>query len=131
MICQCKQHMYRYQILANPLSKLFCFQNTEALRTEENWKVIIIRFYSNLLLLNQSEEAVTRWASRSIFRWATHLNMSLFTSVHPSVHRSVAHHISETQHHVIMIFGTHVKWWYLQVFFLIFKFFWFFRQLGV
>ena len=38
-----------------------------------------------------------------VFRWGTHLYMSLFLSVHPSV----AHHISGTVHHVIIIFCTH------------------------
>ena len=39
-----------------------------------------------------------------IFRWGTHLYMSLFLSVHPSV----VHHISGTIHHLIIIFGTHM-----------------------
>ena len=47
-----------------------------------------------------------------LFRWGTHLNMSLFLSVHPSVcqsvHSSVAHHISGTVYRVIIIFGAHV-----------------------
>ena len=52
------------------------------------------------------------------FRWGTHLSMSLFPSVRlsirPSVRPSVAHHISGTVHHLIVIFDTLVKWWYLQ-----------------
>ena len=72
-----------------------------------------------------------------IFRWGTHLYMSLFLSARPSVRPSVTqHHISGTLHHMIMIFGiyTYVKWWYLHFF--IFNFFfifwkiWFFRLLG-
>ena len=35
----------------------------------------------------------------------THLYMSLFLSVHPSV----PHHISGTIHHLIIIFGTHLQ----------------------
>ena len=55
-----------------------------------------------------------------LFRWGTHLYMSLFRSVHPSVHLSVVHHTSGTIHHLIIIFGTRVKWWYLQVSFALF-----------
>ena len=61
-----------------------------------------------------------------LLRWNTHLHMTLFPSVLPSygrlsiglsvrssvhqssVYPSVAHHISGTVHHVIMIFGTQV-----------------------
>ena len=56
-----------------------------------------------------------------LFRWGTHLCMSFFLSVcpsiHPSIHPSVAYHISGTVHHLIIIFGTHVNWCYLQEFF--------------
>ena len=38
------------------------------------------------------------------FRWGTHLYMSLFPSVRPSI----VHHISGTVHHLIIIFGAHV-----------------------
>ena len=34
---------------------------------------------------------------------------------------SVSLHISGTVHHMIVIFGTRVKWWYLQQFFSFFK----------
>ena len=43
-----------------------------------------------------------------VFRWGTHLYMSLFPSVCPSVCPLVAHHISGTVHHLIVIFGTHM-----------------------
>ena len=74
----------------------------------------------------------------SLFRWGTHLYMSIFPSVYPSfrpivrlsvrlsVRPSVAHYISGTLHHLIKIFWyTYVKWSYLQVFFSFFKKFWF------
>ena len=50
--------------------------------------------------------------SEKVFRWGTHLYMSLFLSIR----LSVTHHISETVHHVFIIFSTRVKWWYLQAF---------------
>ena len=43
-----------------------------------------------------------------IFRCGTHLYMSLFLSIPPSVCRSVAPHISGTVNHLIIIFGTHM-----------------------
>ena len=44
-----------------------------------------------------------------VFRWGTHLYMSLFRpSVHLSVLLSVAHHISGTIHHLIIIFGIYM-----------------------
>ena len=47
-----------------------------------------------------------------IFRWGTHLYMSPFLSVRPSicpsVHPSVVHHISGSIHHLIIIFGAHM-----------------------
>ena len=42
-----------------------------------------------------------------VLEWGTHLYMSLFPSV--SVCPSVAHYISGTAHHVIMIFGAHLS----------------------
>ena len=46
------------------------------------------------------------------FRWGTHLYISLFPSVRPSVRLSVlpsvTHHILGTVHHMIFIFGRHV-----------------------
>ena len=42
------------------------------------------------------------------FRWGTHLFMSLFLSVCLSVFPPVAHHISGTIHHMILICGAHV-----------------------
>ena len=39
-----------------------------------------------------------------IFRWGTQLHISLF-----SVRLSVAHHISGTVHHLIVIFGTQIQ----------------------
>ena len=42
-------------------------------------------------------------------------------SVCSSVRSSVAHNISRTVHHLIIIVGTRVKWWYLQVFFWFFE----------
>ena len=56
-----------------------------------------------------------------VFRWDTHLYVSVFPSVPLSVHPSVVHHISVTIHHLIIIFGTHVKWWGLQAFFSFFE----------
>ena len=57
----------------------------------------------------------------SIFRWGTHLHMSLFLS---SARPSVAHHISGTVHYLIIIWYTCVKWWYLKaLFFFSFKIF--------
>ena len=44
-------------------------------------------------------------SSIDIFRWGTHLYMSLF----PSVCSSVAYHVSGTVDHVIIIFDTRVK----------------------
>ena len=44
-------------------------------------------------------------------------------SIHLSV--TIPHHISETVHHVIIIFDTRVKWWYFQVFSLFFQNFYF------
>ena len=38
------------------------------------------------------------------FRWGTHLYMSLFPFVHPSV----THHFSGTVHHLTIIFDTHI-----------------------
>ena len=62
-----------------------------------------------------------------IFRWGTYLDMSLFPFLCPSVCPSGVPDISGTIHHLIIIFGTRVKWWYLQVFF---SFFWFFWLVG-
>ena len=42
---------------------------------------------------------------------------------HLSVRPFVAHHIPGTVHHVVIIFGTRVKWWYIYVLFLFFRFF--------
>ena len=39
------------------------------------------------------------------------------TSMCHFFHPSVVHHFSGTIHHLIIIFGTRVKWWYLQDFF--------------
>ena len=66
----------------------------------------------------------------SIFRWGTHLHMSLFLS---SARLSVAHHISGTVHYLIIIWYTCVKWWYLKAlcfFFFILLKFWSFGLLG-
>ena len=46
------------------------------------------------------------FSSLILFRWGTHLYVTF--SVRPSAHLSIAHHISGTVHHLIIIFGTHV-----------------------
>ena len=64
-------------------------------------------------------------------RWSTHLSICHFfcPSICPAVHLSVAQHTSGTGNHLIIIFGTHVKWWYLQEFFHFLKF-WIFGLLA-
>ena len=59
-----------------------------------------------------------------IVRWGTHHYMSLFLSVS----LSIVHHISGSEHHLV-IWYTYVEWWYLQVVFSFFKIliFWAFR----
>ena len=67
------------------------------------------------------------WLIILIFRRGIHLYMSLFLSV--CLCLSVAHHISVTVH----MYYTCVKWkwWYLQAFFFLHFFkFWFWGQLG-
>ena len=52
-------------------------------------------------------------------------------SVHPSVHPSVAHHISGTVDHLTIIFGTHMQNDDIsRAVFFVFSKFWFFRLLG-
>ena len=57
--------------------------------------------------------------------YATNINsLSVFYVGHPPCHffcLSVTHPISGTVHHVIIIFGTRVKLWYLQAFFSFFQ----------
>ena len=47
--------------------------------------------------------------------------MSMCHFFHPSICPSIAHHISGTIHHEIIIFGACAKWWYLQDFFSFFQ----------
>ena len=78
-----------------------------------------------LLCIYRVSRKSMKQSSDCFFRWRTHLYMSLFLSVCPSVRPSihlsvirsfcpsvrpsVVHHISGTVHHVIIIFGTHVS----------------------
>ena len=61
--------------------------------------------FANLVSPNDYEKNDKIILNISIFRWGTHLYISLFPSISPS---SVTHHISGTVHHLIIIFGTHM-----------------------
>ena len=73
-------------------------------------------FWSKWTILGPKMVHIHNSRSAVRIRWVTHLSMSLFPSFHLpvclsvslSVHPSVAHHISRTVHHLIIIFGTHV-----------------------
>ena len=63
------------------------------------------------------------WPEITFFRWGTHLYMSLFPSVCPSVHPSICHapylrNRTSSNHN---FWDTYVKWWYLQSLFLFFQ----------
>ena len=67
---------------------------------------------------------------KSVFRWGTHLCISLFPSVCLSVHPLVAHHISGTKNHLIIIFVTPMQNDDISRSFFIFSKFSFFGLLG-
>ena len=54
-----------------------------------------------------------------VFRWGTHLYMSLFLSIHLSVCRVLYLRNRTSSHH--NFWYTYLKWWYLQAFFTFFK----------
>ena len=119
---------------------------------QELWWVKLIfkevrnsRFCSNHFLVPQkilSKLNTTYSEYLCVFRWATHLYMSLFLSVRPSVRPSVcpsvcpsvrpsvADHISGTIHHLIIILLRMCKIMISPAGFFIFLKFWFFRLLG-
>ena len=90
------------------------------------WTVLLRYFeLAHLFPMHSLSAPWKHQKTADFFRCGTDFYMSLFSvlpSVLLSVLPSVAHHISGTVHHVILIFGTRVKWWYLHAFFFFFFF---------
>ena len=74
--------------------------------------IYVINYLRFLVLFSQwtkiCEFCTKKERLGSVFRWGTHLYMSLFLSARPSDYLSIVDNILRTVHHVITIFGTHV-----------------------
>ena len=69
----------------------------------------IISFWCMFEFPDDNKQEILELKLFNIFRWGTHLYMSFFPSVGPSIHPSVLHHISGAIHHLIIIFGTYMS----------------------
>ena len=113
-----------------------------AVKEKEEWYRIVERKNLRLPLCNVLQLRLPKWFTYyytylmkkvELFRWGTHLYMSLFPSVCSSclsVHPSVAHHISGTVYHLIIFLEHSCRMMISPGVFFIFSKFWFFVLLG-